>query len=455
MEARSTATHRRTGQAGQPGPRWPGAEGAAILPVRSSLPRAGTARLPADPSADAAHAPCRNCGTVLQGPYCHVCGQHGHDPLRSVAHAVEDVFESFWHLDGRVFRTLRDLLVPGRLAAAYLDGRRARYLPPLRLFVILTVLTFFVGKLTLHVDPGTSDHGIAVGAGTIEAGTVEAGTVGAGTAEAGAAGPQSDFVEISAAASPADLLQRRSDALREMRAARETDAGAWFAPALEEFARPRIDAATLARMRALAAAGQASDADLAQLEAQIRAEAAGGGDDALAGAKAGAAQAGAEAGPIRRWLARRGLRLRENAALIQREPDTFVRLFLGAVPGALFLLVPLFALCLKLLYVRSGRGYLQHLAVALYSHCLMLLALLVVFAVTGLQGLLGWMGGMAEVFAMVALGLGVPIYLLLMQKRVYGQGWGRTLVKYALLGATYTVLLGMAGMYAVIAGLST
>ena len=396
--------------------------------------------MPADPSADAAHAPCRNCGTVLQGPYCHVCGQHGHDPLRSVAHAVEDVFESFWHLDGRVFRTLRDLLVPGRLAAAYLDGRRARYLPPLRLFVILTVLTFFVGKLTLHVEPDTADKGIAVEAGTVETGDT---------------GPQSEFVELSAAAGPAELLQRRADALREVRAARASDAGAWFAPALEEFARPRIDAAALARMRALVAAGQASDADLSRLEAQIRAEAAGGGGDALAGTKAGAAQAGAEAGPIRRWLVRRGARLRENAALIQREPDRFVLLFLGAVPGALFVLVPLFAACLKLLYVRSGRGYLQHLTVALYSHCLMLLALLAVFAVVGLQGLAGWMDGGVELFATFTLGLGVPLYLLLMQKHVYGQGWGRTLVKYALLGATYTVLLGMAVMYAVVAGLST
>ncbi|AAW73825.1 conserved hypothetical protein [Xanthomonas oryzae pv. oryzae KACC 10331] len=40
------------------------------------------------------------------------------------AHAVEEVFESFWHLDGRIFRTLRDLLVPGRLALRLLSGQR-------------------------------------------------------------------------------------------------------------------------------------------------------------------------------------------------------------------------------------------------------------------------------------------------------------------------------------------
>src|SRR5688572_2115699 len=95
---------------------------------------------------------CENCGTALQGHYCHVCGQSVHSPTRHFGHALEEVLESFWHLDGRVFRTLRDLLFPGRIARNYLDGQRVRYITPLRLFVILSLLTFFIGKLTVHVD---------------------------------------------------------------------------------------------------------------------------------------------------------------------------------------------------------------------------------------------------------------------------------------------------------------
>ena len=95
---------------------------------------------------------CENCDAALQGPYCHVCGQPVVSPVRHAAHAIEDVFESFWHLDGRVFRTLRDLLAPGRVALEYLAGHRVRYIPPLRLFVILSLLTFFVGKLVVHAE---------------------------------------------------------------------------------------------------------------------------------------------------------------------------------------------------------------------------------------------------------------------------------------------------------------
>ena len=106
--------------------------------------------------APAQHAPahCENCDTPLQGHYCHACGQSVHNPMRHFGHAVEEFFEAFWHLDGRVFRTLRDLMVPGRVAVNYLAGKRVRYIAPLRLFVILSLLTFFVGKLVVHVDYG-------------------------------------------------------------------------------------------------------------------------------------------------------------------------------------------------------------------------------------------------------------------------------------------------------------
>ena len=77
---------------------------------------------------------------------------------------LEEVFESFWHLDGRVFRTLRDLLVPGRTALEYLAGHRQRYLPPLRMFVIMSLLAFFVGRATIHFDdepsPGSTSAAI-------------------------------------------------------------------------------------------------------------------------------------------------------------------------------------------------------------------------------------------------------------------------------------------------------
>src|SRR5690606_32415283 len=92
----------------------------------------------------------------------HDCGQSMHNPIRHAGHAIEEFFEAFWHLDGRVFRTLRDLMVPGRVACGYIEGHRQRYIAPLRLFVILSVLAFFIGQLSLDLDPTPVSVGIDV-----------------------------------------------------------------------------------------------------------------------------------------------------------------------------------------------------------------------------------------------------------------------------------------------------
>ena len=92
--------------------------------------------------------PCANCGTSLQGPYCHHCGQLAEDFHRSISHLVEETFENLLHLDGRLWRTLPALLrKPAKLTRDYLDGHRASQIPPMRLFLVVVLLFFFAGGL--------------------------------------------------------------------------------------------------------------------------------------------------------------------------------------------------------------------------------------------------------------------------------------------------------------------
>src|SRR5690606_8767546 len=138
-------------------PRRTGAPRHAAVPFPATVARgrSSVSSQPADRGAEPVPARCENCAAVLHGEFCHACGQSVHNPIRHLGHAVEEFFEAFWHLDGRVFRTLRDLMVPGRVAANYLAGHRARYVAPLRLFVVLAVLTFFIGAAAIHVDDAT------------------------------------------------------------------------------------------------------------------------------------------------------------------------------------------------------------------------------------------------------------------------------------------------------------
>lgn len=379
-----------------------------------------------------AHAPptaCENCGSALQGHYCHVCGQRVHNPLNHFGHALEDVFESLWHLDGRIFRTLRDLFVPGRVAAGYLAGHRVRYVAPLRLFIILSLLTFFVGKLALHVPPESvdaspdADPGLRIQTGSEE----EAELLFAGA------------VDIDAVMA----VHRR--ALDKLHETNSNPVERFILPMFEDLAREQLDAGARRRMQTLGIAPERIDAVFAERDAKAARE------SAVAGRAS-------EKGAIARWMAQRGERVKRNLESIRQTPDELVRLVLGAVPGALFVLVPLFALCLKLLYIRSGRGYLEHLVVALYSHAFMLVALLVSFLLVWLQsvpGLPAWGVAVSATAATFTLFLFVPLYLLCMQKRVYAQGWVKTLMKYATLGLVYSVLLVLGLLYAVLAGLSS
>ena len=120
--------------------------------------------------AAAAPASCRNCAAPLAGPYCAECGQRHHEQLDpSLRELAQEAGEELLHLDGKLGATVRLLLTsPGRLTREYLDGRRARYLSPLRLYLTCSVLFFFV----MTVVPRRGDLGIAMTAQQTPAGTV-------------------------------------------------------------------------------------------------------------------------------------------------------------------------------------------------------------------------------------------------------------------------------------------
>lgn len=103
------------------------------------------------------HGACANCGAALQGPWCHACGQSAEDFHRSSWKLFAEVIEGLFHMDGRLWRTLPDLILqPGRLTRSYLDGHRAPQIPPLRLFLVVLLLVFFVGSVTYHGPKFTS-----------------------------------------------------------------------------------------------------------------------------------------------------------------------------------------------------------------------------------------------------------------------------------------------------------
>jgi hypothetical protein len=108
------------------------------------------------------------------------------------------------------------------------------------------------------------------------------------------------------------------------------------------------------------------------------------------------------------------------------------------LPEALFVCVPLFALILKLAYLRSGRPYVEHLVFALHVQALTFLGLI------GLE-ILGYASSRFgprfedKVGFAVLLGIGALVYRSF--RTVYGEGRRRTLLRMALVGLAYGLVL--------------
>jgi hypothetical protein len=87
-------------------------------------------------------AECKNCGATLAGRYCSACGQAADVRIPSFGSLVGDAFADVFSFDSRVWRSLAMLVRPGRLTRRFLEGQRASYTPPFRLYVV-TSLVFF------------------------------------------------------------------------------------------------------------------------------------------------------------------------------------------------------------------------------------------------------------------------------------------------------------------------
>ncbi len=112
---------------------------------------------------------CLNCGEHVSGNYCPNCGQKFQPTKLPLRIYLEDTVETLFNIDNRVFKTLKDLFIkPGKITKDYIAGHRATYLPPLRIYVSISVLYFFLAIITgstqvflVNLDTGQGDSGFA------------------------------------------------------------------------------------------------------------------------------------------------------------------------------------------------------------------------------------------------------------------------------------------------------
>jgi hypothetical protein len=115
-------------------------------PVAFSLPVREQQQFEADEHfAPPANPACDNCGAAITGKYCAQCGQHYEPHIHSLGHFLTEAAENITHADSRVWLTLWPLLAkPGFLTKEFFEGHRARYLPPFRLYLVVSAIFFLL-----------------------------------------------------------------------------------------------------------------------------------------------------------------------------------------------------------------------------------------------------------------------------------------------------------------------
>ena len=370
---------------------------------------------PAAPDPAPAGTPCGNCGAPLLGDHCYACGQPVKGLVRHFSSILGDALDSVFNLDTRIFRTIGPLFArPGHITREYFAGRRVRYVSPVRLFFFLAIVSFFVAQLTVDL-----------GADAIRMD-----------------GKRSNN-PISSAMTVAEAEKARDAELAEMATAKAGMAGTPAAvgiPGLEAGERAVRDTAS-ARIRQLQEAAAKGQPPPEPMQDNFNISLGGERWDAKKPVDTWLP------GFADRWLHQQVTRANDNVRRLKQDPGAFKNAALGAVPTTLFVLVPVFALMLKLIYLFKRRLYMEHLIVGLHSHAFLCLDLLLVLLLHALSRAYTADGSLAnDLFDWVEglLVAWMPLYLLLMQKRVYAQGWPMTVLKFGVLGTCYSILLSFA-----------
>ena len=329
---------------------------------------------------------CENCDAPLSGRYCSQCGQPAIDYRRSFRHVIIDILDSFLNWDSKFFATIALLIVrPWQLTNEFIRGKRVRYLHPLRLYLLASILFFFAVNhwaKSWHLDTN-----------------------------------QKTSPEARAAI---ETQLKRPDLPPAARAALEK-ALEENNPAPEESASPQESASPKEESEKSSPSEQRAD----------RSKKAKRHENSLV-------QFGPEkpSNNFERWLEGRA---KEKMGEHGTNAQLFFLSMISNFPYMMLCSIPLFALILKILYIRNGIFYIDHLIYALHIHTFAYVATMSIILMT--VGLFHVVPGTLAGWTVGLLWFLFFLQVFLSIRRVYRQGWIKSFIKFCLGGVVYLVVL--------------
>lgn len=338
---------------------------------------------------------CLNCGANVQGRFCHICGQENIEPKEGFWHLVTHFVYDITHFDGKFFSTLQYLLFkPGFLSHEYLRGRRASYLHPIRMYVFTSAI-FFLIFFSLHKE----DEAVKVNESK------------------------------PTAAQVLKKLEKRKTDLQHMLTDSLPEPGKIpVEKALElvesDITRIKMDSTAKDSLRSSAV----SNFNLISFSEKDTTYRSITDYDSVQKHLPAAERDNF----IQQWIARQNIYLKakyhdDNKAIWTAILNKFKHLF----PQMLFVSLPLFALLLKLVYIRRKNFfYVNHVVFTIHLYCATFIIILLGFLITELGKI--WAGESSDWGSMFMTFAGM-FYWYKSLRNFYRQGRAKTLLKYFLL----------------------
>ncbi|MFT3827635.1 MAG: DUF3667 domain-containing protein [Chitinophagaceae bacterium] len=341
---------------------------------------------------------CLNCNTEVVGRYCHKCGQENIEPKESVWGLINHFFSDITHFDGKFFSTTRYLIAkPGLLPKEYISGKRASFLHPIRMYVFCSAMFFlaFYAVYQFHFNEKSFEK---VGSISTEklANAKEKALEEAQTHQ--------DSVDIEEAFS-------RMDNVLGTEVAGKTDTlkttDSTEVKKVHQKKKHNVNFVNFDDEKESYESIAAYDSAQLKLPSSKR------------------------DGWFKRIAKRRNIKLQQTYGDDQeRFWHELIEKFVHSFPYLLFISLPLYAVFLKLLYVRRKQFYYtDHAIFLIYLYIFTFIFLLLYFGTMSLDDKFDW-GWIA--WLQVIMVLGGIYYTYKSMRTFYGQGRGKTIMKFVL-----------------------
>ena len=375
---------------------------------------------------------CLNCKKPLDGAFCSNCGQNRKDIRVSVRSLLEDLAGSLFSLESKMFKSLGPLLTkPGFLTLAFMEGKRASFLPPVRMYLFFSIL-FFLSLASLKSDSETTNQ--------------ERITSNIRSLLKYTELNQTTRNQLAAELKANDQADALHEALEEFNAwlglqdsaiVSDLNEG-WFKEWLLGNGKEMVSALPIPEMsmKALNSIKKAYAARCERYEKRFSGQVESiQKNEAIILDSFTISDARMEEST---WWGKFFNEKVEERSRYLNEMDSRTRdrllldTFLQSVSKVMFLLMPVFALFLKGVYWRRDALYVDHLIFALHLHSFLFAKYSALIWIHKALG--SYWPAPLTVFIIL---IGSPAYLWLAQKRVYRQSFWKTSFKFSFLSALY------------------